>query len=76
MSPELATTYTLAARDSGLVIRIRGRAEIVLRPIFADAFQGSRVGVAKFLRDRRGAVAGFTVNTDGVRGLRFDRVKR
>jgi hypothetical protein len=80
VSPELEVTYTLAARDSGLVIQIRGRADIVLRPIFADAFEGSRegdsVGVVKFSRDARGVVTGFTLNTGGVRGLRFDRVKR
>ncbi|MGI9077131.1 MAG: serine hydrolase domain-containing protein [Gemmatimonadaceae bacterium] len=76
VSPELATTYTLAARDSVLVIQIGGRAQVVLRPIFTDAFHGSRVGVVKFSRDPHGAVTGFTVNTDSVRGLRFDRVKR
>ncbi len=59
-----------------MVFQIRGRAEIVLRPIFADAFQGSRVGIVKFTRDARGVVTGFTVNTGLVRGLRFDRVRR
>lgn len=76
VSPELETTYTLAARDSGLVIQIRGRAEIVLGPIFADAFEGSRVGMVKFSRDANGVVTGFTVTSGGVRGLRFDRVTR
>jgi len=33
-SAELEGTYTLAARDSGLVIQIPGRADIVLQPIF------------------------------------------
>lgn len=76
VSPELATTYTLAARDSVLVIQIRGRAQVVLRPIFTDTFHASRVGVVRFSRDPSGAVTGFTVNTDSVRGLRFDRVKK
>jgi CubicO group peptidase (beta-lactamase class C family) len=78
VSLEIDTTYTLTARDSDLVIHIRGRKDIVLRPIFADAFQGrfGRLVVVKFSRDARGVVTGFTVNTDGVRGLRFDRVKR
>jgi CubicO group peptidase (beta-lactamase class C family) len=78
VSPELDTTYTLTARNSDLVIRIRGRKDIVLRPIFTDAFQGrfGRLMVVKFSRDARGVVTGFTVNGGGVRGLRFDRVKR
>jgi CubicO group peptidase (beta-lactamase class C family) len=75
-SAELDTTYTLLVRDSALVIQIRGKSDITLRPIFTDAFQGNRVGVVKFSRDARGVVTGFTVNTDGVRGLRFDRVKQ
>lgn len=76
VSPELETKYTLAVRDSGLVVQIRGRAEIVLRPAFADAFWGSRVGVVKFSRDSGGVVTGFTISTGGVRRLPFDRVKR
>ncbi|MDP9177049.1 MAG: beta-lactamase family protein [Gemmatimonadota bacterium] len=75
VSPELETTYKLAARDSGLVVQVRGRADIVLRPVFGDAFQGSRVGVVKFSRDTRGVVTGFTVNNGSVRNLRFDRVE-
>ena len=75
-SSELEGTYMLAATDSGLVIRILGRAEIVLRPIFRDTFAGAVVGVVRFLRDARGMVTGFTVNTSGVQKMRFDRVKR
>jgi hypothetical protein len=78
VSPELETTYTLAARDSGLVIQIKRMPDIVLQPIFTDAFLGpsNRLGVVKFKRDARGVVTGFTVTTNHVRGLRFDRVKR
>jgi CubicO group peptidase (beta-lactamase class C family) len=75
-SAEVQGTYTLAVRDSGLMIQIPGRADIALRPIFPDAFAGAVVGVVKFWRDARGAVTGFTANSSGVRGLRFDRVKR
>jgi hypothetical protein len=66
----------LVARDSGLVLQIPGRNDIVLQPIFPDASAGGVVGVVKFSRDAGGAVTGFTVNSSGVRGLRFDRVKR
>jgi CubicO group peptidase (beta-lactamase class C family) len=75
-SAEVEGTYTLAARDSGLVIQIPGRTDIVLQPIFPDGFAGAIVGVVKFSRDGAGVVTGFTVNASGARGLRFDRVKR
>jgi hypothetical protein len=74
-SPELEVTYTLAARDSGLVVQIPGRSDGVLRPIFPDAFAGTG-SVVKFSRDARGVVTGFSMNANGVRGLRFDRVRR
>ena len=38
---EVDGTYTLAARDSGLVIQIPGRADIVLQPVYPDAFAGT-----------------------------------
>jgi beta-lactamase family protein len=75
-SVEVEGTYTLAARDSGLVIQIPGRTDIALQPIFPDGFAGAIVGVVKFSRDGGGAVTGFTANSSGARGLRFDRVKR
>ncbi len=73
---ELEGTYTLVARDSGLALQIPGRTDIVLQPILPDAFVGGIVGFVKFSRDARGAVTGFTANSIGARGLRFDRVKR
>jgi CubicO group peptidase (beta-lactamase class C family) len=75
-SVELEGTYMVVARDSGLVLQIPGRNDIVLQPIFPDAFAGGVIGVVKFSRDARGAVTGFTANSSGVRGLRFDQVKR
>lgn len=74
-SPELAVTYTLAARDSGLVIEIPGRTDISLQAVLPDAFAGPVVGIATFSRDARGVVTGFTVKAADVRSLRFDRVK-
>ena len=75
-SAEVESTYTLAAHDSALVIQIPGRTDIALQPIFPDGFAGAIVGVVKFSRDGSGAVTGFTANSSGARGLRFDRVKR
>jgi len=75
-SAEVEGTYTLAARDSGLVIQIPGRTDIALQPIFPDGFAGTILGVVRFSRDPGGAITGFTANYSGARGLRFDRVKR
>ena len=75
-SAEVEGMYTLAARDSGLVIQIPGRADIVLQPIFPDVFAGAIVGVVKFSRGAGGVVTAFTANSSGARGLRFNRVKR
>jgi len=75
-SPEIEGTYTLAPRSGSLVIQIPGRADIPLQPVFTDAFAGEILGIVKFSRDAGGVVTAFTVNSDGARGLRFDRIKR
>lgn len=74
-SAELGVTYTVLLKDSALVIRIPGRAEVVARPVLRDTFAGDLVGVVKFFRDANNRVSSFTVNTTGVRGLGFDRLK-
>jgi hypothetical protein len=58
------------------VIQIPGRADIPLQPVFTDAFAGEILGIVKFSRDAGGVVTAFTANSDGARGLRFDRIKR
>jgi hypothetical protein len=75
-SSEVEGTYAVAPRNAGLVMLITGRADIILQPVFADAFAGGIVGVVKFSRDASGVVTRFTANSDGARRLRFDRVKR
>jgi CubicO group peptidase (beta-lactamase class C family) len=72
-SEEVHGTYTVVARDSGLVIQIPTRSEISLQPLFSDAFGGNIVGVVKFSRNARGVVIAFTAYAPGVRGLRFAR---
>ncbi len=74
-SPEIEGVYTLAVGHAGLVMQIPGRANINLQPVFSDAFAGAILGVVKFSRDARGAVTGFTANSDGARGLRFQRLR-
>jgi len=69
-SEELDVTYTVAIRDSSIVVQ-----SSALSPVYKDAFVGDYVGMVRFLRDARGTVAGFTLNRSGARGVRFERVK-
>jgi CubicO group peptidase (beta-lactamase class C family) len=70
---DLNVTYTLVARPSGLVLKIPGRDEIALQPVFPEAFYGSLVDLIKFSRNAGSKVAGFTINRTSVRNLRFER---
>jgi CubicO group peptidase (beta-lactamase class C family) len=74
VSRELEVTYAIRPGDGGLILDVPGRTPIALAPIFPDAFHGDLVDVIEFSRDTRHAVTGFTINTDGVRRLRFERV--
>jgi len=74
-SSELDTLYTLAARNAELVLQVKGRAPVALRPVFPDAFYGL-IGLVRFSRDTQQQITGFTLNTSDVRGLGFDRVTR
>ena len=67
-SDELDVTYTVAVRDSSLVVQ-----SSTLYPVFKDAFVGDYVGTVRFLRDSRGSVTGFTLNRNSARGVRFER---
>lgn len=71
-SEELGLTYALEARNSSLVVKNIG--PDVLTPFSKDVFVGDGVGILKFTRDLRGAITGFTINRDLVRGVRFERV--
>ena len=74
-SPELDVTWTIAARDSGLVIQRPGKAVTVVEPLASDMF--TTIGdFMKFSRDSRGDVNGLTLVSTGVRSLRFERVNR
>jgi CubicO group peptidase (beta-lactamase class C family) len=72
---DLDVTYTIVARASGLAIQIPGRAEIPLKPVFANAFYGSPVDLIKFSGADGRPSTGFTVNRASVRNLRFERIR-
>jgi hypothetical protein len=75
-SQDLGVTYSLAANDSGLTLRIPGRADIRLEPVSDGVYAGDIVGTVTFSRGARDAVTGFTLHSNGVRSLPFQRVKR
>jgi CubicO group peptidase (beta-lactamase class C family) len=76
ISHEIDVTYSIAVRNSDLVIQPPGRADILLQPFARDTFAGPSVGSVQFLRDALGAVKGFTVSRDNARRVRFDRLNR
>ncbi len=71
---EVEATFTMAAADSKLVLRRHARPDIVLDPVYPDTFQANLVGLMKFSRDAAGKVTGFSIKTDGVRNIRFERM--
>jgi CubicO group peptidase (beta-lactamase class C family) len=68
-SEELDVIYTVAMRGAILALQ-----SSTLAPVSRDAFVGDYMGVVRFFRDARGAVAGFTLNRQAARGVRFERV--
>lgn len=68
-SDELDVTYTVAVRDTSLMLE-----SSILQPVSKDAFVGDYLGVVRFVRDPRGAVTGFTLNRQAARGVRFERM--
>ena len=67
-SEELGATYTVAAKDSTLVLKTRWADDTVVRPAYRDAFTGPVV--VNFTRTR-GRVDGMTFSSGRVRGVRF-----
>jgi hypothetical protein len=74
VSLDLDVTYEVVAGESGLAIRIPGRPEIALQPVFPDAFYGSLVDLVRFTRGGDARATAFTINRATVRNLRFERV--
>ena len=70
-SDELDVTYTVAIRDSSLILQ-----SSTLYPFSRDAFVGDYMGAVRFLRDARGSITAFTLNRSNARGVRFERLKR
>ena len=70
-SDELDVTYTVAIRDSSLILQ-----SSKLYPFSRDAFVGDYMGTVRFSRDARGSITAFTLNRRNARGVRFERLKQ
>lgn len=72
-SDEAEATYTVAVVDGTVVLRMRPDITLRLSPVYADAFTGPGGSIIRFIRGAGGRVQAFTVGTERVRELRFDR---
>ncbi len=73
-SEELDVTYRIAVRDSALVIRGPRGLEWAATPSYQDGFVVSPINaILKFTRGAGGAITGFSISTDRVRNLAFQR---
>lgn len=73
VSDELDVTYSVFVRAGRLLVRLRWRDPVALRPAYADAFENPEGHIVRFTRDGTGRVDGFNVNAGRVRHLRFER---
>jgi CubicO group peptidase (beta-lactamase class C family) len=71
-SEELGATYTVAVKDSTLVLKTRWADDVVARPTYKDAF-GGQIAV-EFTRTR-GKVDGMTFSSGRVRRVRFVKTR-
>jgi CubicO group peptidase (beta-lactamase class C family) len=74
-SEELDATWRLVPDGNGLRVEVRNRPLITARAVARDLFSAGQAHLS-FIRDKKGALAGFTVNAGRVRGIGFTRVPR
>jgi CubicO group peptidase (beta-lactamase class C family) len=74
-SAELLTSWSLALRDNRLVATHFRGGDYMMMPLEKDRFQSGVFGEVRFVRDNRGAITGFTANSDRIRGLRFNKMR-
>lgn len=70
-SSELQTTYTLTVESGKLVIHHFRRGDFVLSSDVKDEFSGD-IGTLHFIRTNN-ALTGFSLSTNDITGLRFDK---
>ena len=74
-SPELDMIYTLEARDTTLLLKLRNTEDVELSAIEEDSYRGDVFFISQvdFQRDGTGKVTSFTVSNGRTKGIRFDR---
>lgn len=72
-SAELDVRWALELENGRLRLRRRGANVSTLKPVFADAFSETEVGLLRFQRDREGRVKGFAV-ASGLSKISFARL--
>jgi hypothetical protein len=74
-SPELDMIYTLEARDTTLLLKLRNTKDVELSAIEKDSYRGDVFFISQvdFQRDGAGKVASFTVSNGRTKGVRFEK---
>jgi CubicO group peptidase (beta-lactamase class C family) len=89
VSDDLAgAIYTLIVKDEKLLLEAIGRKDILLTPVFADAFSitgliqwypgedNRQLAILRFTRDKKNAITGFLLSRtpEGPKNLRFNKL--
>jgi hypothetical protein len=72
-SPEVATTYQVVARDSGLYLHLSHGDDIPLSIAFTDGFTSDALPTLRFLRGAGGHVTAMSFTNGGIHDLRLQR---
>jgi len=76
VSGEAETELRASVEHGALVLERRPDTTIVLKPLYADAFDAPQLGTVIFRRDATGRVSALSVSQDRVWDLRFAEVRR
>ncbi|MBD3383950.1 serine hydrolase [candidate division KSB1 bacterium] len=76
-SEELQTVYTIALKDSHLVVQHRRMDDLEMTPVKKDTFSGDYpIAELAFMRDDKGEIIAFTVSNIRTRSVQFTRFKK
>ncbi len=74
---ELDVTYTFLIENDNLVTKNLKNGSITFYPIIKDTFRSNTLMLSniKFVKNAKDKIIGFTINTNGVKDLYFDKIK-
>ncbi len=74
---ELDVTYTFLIENDNLVTKNLKNGSITFYPIINDTFRSNTLMLSsiKFVKNAEDKIIGFTINTNGVKDLYFDKIK-